>query len=196
MYTSVVFIPTMLLCTGSPVFAFNPQLEPQANTWKVEGYIDMTALEIMPASDMTTPFGVDVAIIGDGRVDFHAEIIATFTATDYDGDLMPDDGFYTPTMRFFDVFMGNAQWDETMFSPDLEFQVQSGLVTGWRCTLTTTMPSHPDLEFKFPSSPGTWIAIDERNDINLGTNSGIYSLRDGIVYEAIDFPWHLFYQPS
>jgi hypothetical protein len=63
----------------------------------------------------------------------------------------------------------------------LEFQIQSGLVTGVRVLLTDTMPSHPDLEFMFPASPGAWIATDERDGDNIGIISGSYALTDGEV---------------
>ena len=187
----VVFTAAVLLCTGSPVVAWNPQPEPPADSWKVEGFIDMTALEIMPTGT-ANPFGVDEAIIGDSEVDFHVGVIATFTAPDHDGDLKPDDGFYTATTRFFDVFIGNTHWDETMFSRDLGFQVQGRLVTGVRGVVCGTDHSQPDLEFMFPASPGAWLAIDERDGNNLGTISGSYVLRDGVVPERSDFPWQLF----
>ncbi len=191
-YASVVFSVAVLLCDCSPAVGFNPQPEPPANTWKVEGYIDMRPLEIIPTTDSAQPFSVDDSIIGDIEVKFHAAIIATFTAADHDGDLKPDDGFYRPTMRFFDVFIGNTHWDETMPSGDLEFQVQGGLVSGVRGTYTDTMPSHPDLKFMFPDSPGAWIATDERDGNNLGTISGSYALRDSVVVKRKNFPWYLF----
>ncbi len=151
----------------------------------------MTALEIMPTSGKKTPFGVDDSIIWDDKIDFSAGVIATFVAPNHDGDLRPDNGLYTPTIRYFNVFIGNTHWDETLFNSEPEFQVQGGLVTGVRFTITQTKPGHPDLECKYPSSPGRWNALDERDEINLGTISGNYVLRDGIVDEASDFPWHL-----
>ena len=42
---------------------------------------------------------------------------------------------------------------------------------------TITMPSHPDLEFMFLASPGTWVEKDDRYRNNVGTISGKYVLR-------------------
>ena len=78
------------LCGDSAV-GFNPQPEPPANQWGIEGFIDMTALKTAPTGS-TVPFGLDSEIIGDGLVDFSAGIKASFIAPDDDGDLKPDDG--------------------------------------------------------------------------------------------------------
>ena len=54
-----------------------------------------------------------------------------------------------------------------------------------RCVITNTTHAHPDLEFIFASSPGNWVATDERYGDNLGTISGTYALRDAIVLELL-----------
>lgn len=170
----------LLFSVNNSVVAFNPQLEPQSDTWLVEGFINMTALEISPTG-AAMPFGVDRTIIGDNQIDFRVGIIARFTAADSTGDGKPDDGTYTPKIERFRVQIGNTGWDETMPNHNLNFQVQRGAVTGVSVMLTETMPSHPDLEFMFPASPGTWVAKDERDEDNVGTIFGSYALRDGEV---------------
>ena len=47
------------------------------------------------------------------------------------------------------------------------------------------MPAHPDLSLALPASPGTWEALDKRDDANLGTVMGTYELRDGIIPEPM-----------
>ena len=161
-------VVAVLLCAGSPAVGFNPQPEPPANQWGVEGFIDMTALTTAPTG-AAMPFGVDSEIIGDDHVDFHAGIRASFIASDNDGDLKPDDGVYTATTGFFDVFVGDTRWSHTMFTRDFDFQLQRGVVTGVRGV--------------FPASPGEWVATDERFGDNLGTISGTHALRDSVVPE-------------
>ncbi len=170
----------LLFSVNNSVVAFNPQLEPPGDVWLVEGFINMTALEISPTG-AAMPFGVDRTIIGDNQIDFRVGIIARFTATDNTGDGKPDDGIYTPEMEHFRVQVGNTGWDETMPNHNLKFQVQRGMVTDVSVILTVTMPSHPDLEFMFSASPGAWVAKDERDEDNVGTISGSYALRDGEV---------------
>ena len=56
-------------------------------------------------------------------------------------------------------------------------------MTGVSVVITNTMPSHPDLSFMLPASPGQWEALDERDGYNAGSIMGTYVLRDGIVPE-------------
>jgi hypothetical protein len=172
----------VLLCVGNPALGFNPQPEPPANQWGVEGFIDLTALTAAPTS-AAMPFGVAPEIIGDDQVDFHGGIRASFIAPDNDGDLKPDDGVYTATTEFFDLVVGDTQWSHTMIVRDFDFQLQGGVITGVRGVITPTDIAHPDLEFMFPASPGEWVATDERYGVNLGTISGTYALRDAVVPE-------------
>jgi len=111
---SFTVITAILLWTAGSAFAFNPQPEPPAEQWGIEGFIDMTALTIEATGD-AIPFGLDPAIIGDDQIDFHAGIIASFIAPDNDGDLKPDDGIYRASTRFFDVSIGDTHWDNSMF---------------------------------------------------------------------------------
>jgi hypothetical protein len=175
-------ITAILLWTVGSALAFNPQPEPPAEQWGIEGFIDMTALTIASAGD-AIPFGLDPTIIGDDQIDFHAGIIASFIAPDNDGDLKPDDGIYMASTQFFDVFIGDTHWDHTLLAQDFDFQLQGGIVAGVSGWITDTMPSHPDLQFMFPSSPGEWMALDERDGNNLGTVSGTYTLRNAVVPE-------------
>lgn len=174
----------VLLCVGDSAVGFNPQPEPPANQWGIEGFIDMTALKTAPTGS-TVPFGVDSEIIGDDLVDFHAGIRASFIAPDDDGDLKPDDGLYAATTEFFDVVIGDTQWSHTIISRDFDLQLDRGVVTSVRCVISGTLREHPDLEFTLASSFGNWIATDERYGDNLGTISGTYALRDAIVLELI-----------
>lgn len=180
-FFAVVAAAAAVLFASRPAAAFNPQPEPPGDRWRVEGYIDMTAREIDPA-DTLTPFGVEPTIINDDEVDFHAGIIATFTAVDNTGDGSPDDGLYTPTMEYFYVQIGDTNWDATMPYRDLQFGVEAGLVASVQVVVTYTTP-HPDLAIFPPASPGTWLATDARGSVNLGTISGVYTLRDGVVPE-------------
>ena len=160
--------------------AFNPQPEPPADLWRIEGFINLTALEIATTgSDI--PFGVDEGLVADDIIDFRIAIVATFKAPDSSGDGKPDDGVYSPVIEYFRVQIGNTRWDETMPSEELALQVQHGLVTGVRAVVTATRPTHPDLALKFPASPGTWEATDDRDGVDLGTISGSYSLLDAEV---------------
>jgi len=180
-FASCAVITTILLWTAGSALGFNPQPEPPGDQWwGIEGFIDMTALTIEATGD-ATPFGLDPMIISDDQIDFHAGIIAGFIALDNDGDLKPDDGTYEASTRFFDVSIGDTHWDDSMFTNEFDFQLQAGIVTGVSGHFTYTMPSHPDLQFMFPSSPGQWVALDERNGNNLGTVSGTYTLRDAVV---------------
>ena len=177
---AAIVIVILLSGISSSALAFNPQPEPPANLWRVEGFINMTSLEISPTGD-AMPFAVDSTIVGDNIIDFRSGIIAKFTAPDNTGGGIPDDGTYTAEIEYFQVQIGDTGWDETMPTQNLEFQIQGGLVTGVRAVITETMPAHPDLEFNFPASPGAWIATDERDGDNIGTISGSYALMDGEV---------------
>jgi hypothetical protein len=170
----------LIFSISSSTIAFNPQPEPPGNVWRVEGFINMTALEILPTG-AAMPFGVDSAIIDDDHIDFRVGVIATFTAADSTGGGKPDDGIYTPDMEHFRVQIGNTSWDETMPNHDLEFLLQDGIVTGVSVVITDTMPSHPDFESNFPASPGTWVATDDRDRNYVGIISGSYALMDGEV---------------
>jgi hypothetical protein len=170
-----------LIAATTSAVAFNPQPEPPANQWSVQGFIDMTSLT-SEQTGAALPFGVPGSIIGDDQVDFRVGVIATFTAPAGPFGGTPADGLYTPILEYFQVQIGDTTWDETMLTPgDLEFQVAGGLVTGVGAVVTDTMPSHPDLLFSLPTSPGTWLAIDERDGTNLGTLSGEYALRNSAV---------------
>lgn len=177
---SCTVITAILLWTVGSALAFNPQPEPPADQWGIEGFVDMTALTIASTGD-AVPFGLDPTIIVDDQIDFNAAIIASFIAPDNDGDLKPDDGIYRASTRFFNVFIGDTHWEKSMFANDFDFQLQGGIVTGMSGWITETMPSHPDLQFMLPSSPGEWMALDERNGNNLGTVSGTYTLRTAVV---------------
>ncbi len=80
--------------------------------------------------------------------------------------------------------IGDTRWDETMIPAEsIAFELQGGLVIGISGMVTITRPEHPDLGFFLPRSPGTWVATDDRDGVNLGTISGNYELRDGVVPE-------------
>ena len=177
---SCTVITAILLWAVGSAFAFNPQPEPPADQWGIEGFIDMTALTVASTGD-AVPFGLDPMIIGDDQIDFYAGIIASFIAPDNDGDLKPDDGIYMASTQFFDVFIGDTHWDHTLLTQDFDFQLQGGIVTGVGGMITNTMPGHPDLQFMLPTSPGQWVALDERNGNNLGTVSGTYALRNAVI---------------
>jgi len=176
-YASFTIATVVLLCTVGSTFAFNPQPEPPANQWGVDGFIDMAGMATEPTS-VAMPFGLNHTIIGDDQIDFHARIIASFTAP---GDLKPDNGIYTASTRFFDVFIGDTHWDHTLITRDFDFQLQGGIVTGVRAEICPTLAGQPDLYFMFPASPGEWTALDERYGNNLGIVSGSYALRDVVV---------------
>ena len=176
----VVVAAVLLFCISGSAVAFNPQPEPPGDIWRVEGFINMTALEILPTG-AAMPFGVDSTIVGDSQIDFRVGVIATFTATDSTGAGTPDDGIYTPDTEYFRVQIGDTSWDETMPSQGLQFQIQGGIITGVSVVITDTMPAHPDLEFMFPASPGKWVATDDRNGDNVGSINGSYALMDGEV---------------
>ena len=143
----------------------------------------MSATFIDPGDD-GLPFGTDPAIVSDGQVDFSAGMIAMFDAPDNTGDLRPDDGLYVADVPYFRVQIGDTSWDETMLSSGmLEFEVMGGQVTGVSVVITDTMPSHPDLSFMLPASPGAWEALDEWDGHNAGSIAGTYALRDGIIPE-------------
>ncbi len=181
--TGLIVAVAVLVCASRPVVAFNPQPEPPADTWNVQGFVDMTALTSVPTG-AANPFNVDPTLIGDGLVDFHGGVIATFIAPTNAFTGKPEDGTYYPTMEYFRLQIGNTSWDETMIPAEsVEFQLQGGLVTGVSAVITITLLEHPDLEFFLPRSPGTWLATDDRNGVNLGTIFGNYDLRDGVVPE-------------
>jgi len=171
-------LASLLALTG-PAAAFNPQPEPSGR-WYVEGFIDMWADAIDP-TDTATPFGIDSAIVGDGALDFSAGVIARFNAA-ATADNNPEDGLYDVEFEYFHVRIGNTTWDETM-PGTIQFQVVDGLVAACSGAFTLTRPAHPDLSFALPSSPGTWQALDERGDVDLGLVTGTYSLRDAEVPE-------------
>lgn len=173
-----VSVASLLLLSGQAA-GFNPQPEPPGG-WYVEGYIDLWATAVDPTGS-TMPFGIDRGIVGDSTRDFSAAVIGRFDAPTT-GDGKPADGRYDVAFDVFRVRIGNTDWDETM--PGLiQFNVFDGMVTGCAGILTYTMPSHPDLSFALPASPGAWWAVDERDGENLGTLSGFYELRDGAVPE-------------
>ena len=161
--------------------AFTPRAGPLQDSWKIEGFIEMTAKTMDPAN-AKPPFDIDEAIVSNDVPDFYAGIIATFDAPD-DGVGRPNDGEYTAELQYFRVQIGNTNWDESMFSSDMLFQVGNGFVTGASVMFTYTMPAHPDLRFMFPASPGEWQAVDERDGHNVGTIGGTYELKDGTVPE-------------
>ena len=176
---SLVLGAVFLAC-GQAV-AFTPKPMP-LGTWYVEGFADLYAQTVEPG-DTKPPFGVDPAIVSDGEVDFSAGIIATFAAGDRDSDGRPDDGLYPANVDLFRLQIGNTTWDETMPASEMLLGVEGGLVTGVQIVITYTKPAHPDVEFLLPHSPGTWVALDERGDENLGSIAGNYVLRDAIVPE-------------
>ena len=173
---------SLMLCDQAA--AFNPQPEPPG-MWYVEGFVDMWATAVAPTG-AATPFGIDPDIAEDGVVDFSAEVIARFTAqTTSDGG--PADGQYDVVCEHFLLRIGDTTWDETM-PGTMQFQVVGGVVNGLNVAYTQTMPAHPDLSLALPTSPGTWGASDERDDrgnVDLGTVTGTYALRDGIVPEPM-----------
>lgn len=170
-----------LLCICGEAPAFNPQ-PGSPGQWRIEGFADLLATD-MDMTDTVPPFGLAPVIVGDDMVDFSAAIIAMFDAPDNDGDTRPDDGIYAMDLRYFRVQIGDTSWDEMMPGTDTMLQVQGGIVIGIGMTLTITVDDHPDLMISLPTSPGTWEALDERDGTNLGTVSGTYSLRDGVVPE-------------
>ncbi len=178
----------VVVCTSARVVAFNPQPEPPGDIWNVQGFVELAALTSAPTGE-ANPFHVDPSVIGDGLVDFHGGVIATFSAPTNPLTGKPQDGIVYPTINYFRLQIGDTGWDETMIPAEsIEFQLQGGLVTGMRGTLTVTRPGHPNLAFVLPSSPGTWVATDDRDGVNLGTISGNYDLRDGVVPEPGTWP--------
>jgi PEP-CTERM motif-containing protein len=178
--SGAVISVTLLSVFAGQAGAFNPQPEPPGDLWKVEGFIDLWTQVIDPTTE-EMPFGIDQDIVGDSIVDFESEVIARFSAPITGGD-QPADGVYDAVFEYFQVRIGNTTWDQTM-PGSIQFKLTDGVVTGWSGIYTDTMPEHPDLSFMFPASPGTWEALDERNDVNLGVVKGTYSLRDGTVPE-------------
>ena len=143
---AVVAAAVVLWGAGNSVVAFNPQPEPPADTWNVQGFVDMTALTSVPTG-AAHPFHVDPSIIGDGLVDFYGGVIATFVAPTNAFTGKPEDGIYHPDMRYFRLQIGDTNWDEAMIPAEsIAFQLQGGLVVGIRGVLTETLLSHPDLE--------------------------------------------------
>ena len=174
-----------VLIPGTAAWAFNPQPEPPPQfgfDWRIEGFVDMLADTYVP-TDNNMPFGLPRTIADDPDVDFSAGLIAGFDAPDSNGDMMPDDGLYEGHLMLFDLTIGDTMWDQTMDNAMPMIQVRNGLVIGLAFTYTDTMPSHPDLTFELPSSPGLWQAVDEVDGDSKGMIGGTYSLRDGIVPE-------------
>lgn len=158
---------------------FNPQPEPPGK-WYVEGYIDMWTLAVDPTGT-EMPFGIDRDIVGDAVADFSAGVIARFDAPST-VDSKPTDGLYDVEFEYFRLRIGDTAWDETM-PGTIQFHVFGGEVNDCWGVVTVTMPEHPDLSFELAASPGTWNALDERDDVDLGVVTGTYSLRDGKVPE-------------
>ncbi len=178
-YMIVCVSVALLLVRCGQAAGFNPQPEPPGK-WYVEGYIDLWAQAVDPTGT-EVPFGIDRDIVGDAVVDFSAGVIARFDApSTADGKLV--DGLYDAEFEYFLVRIGDTTWDETM-PGTIQFQVSGGEVNDCWGVITTTMPGHPDLSFALAASPGTWNALDERDDVDLGVVTGTYSLRDGIVPE-------------
>jgi len=182
--TACVAISLLLvLCGQAAAEGFNPQPEPPGS-WSVEGYIDMW-IEVADQTTAAMPFGINPDIVGDSDVDFSAGIIARFDA-DTTADEKPVDGEYSAELQFFQVQIGNTNWDETMPNTGILLEVTGGVVSGMGGNMTCTVPAHPDLEFWLPTSPGQWEARDERSDrdeVDLGLIRGTYALRDGVVPE-------------
>jgi len=175
-----VAVAAVFAACGQAV-AFTPQpVRPGA--WYVEGFADMYA-ETMEPTGADPPFGIDPTIMSDAEVDFPAGIIATFEAGDRDNDGSPDDGLYPANMDLFRLRIGDTTWNETMPAGEMFVAVNGGLVTGVQVVVTDMMPSHPDLKFTLPNSPGAWAALDERGQKNLGSLLGSYVLRDATVPE-------------
>ena len=167
-----------LLVLGGQAAGFNPQPEPPAS-WYVEGYIDMWAQAIDPTG-AEMPFGIDPYIVGDAMLDFSAGVIARFDAPTAAAADKPVDGLYDADFEYFGLQIGDTTWDQTMPSA-IQFQVVGGVVNGSTGIYTDTLPAHPDLSFALPASPGSWVAQDKRDDVDLGVITGTYSLRDGEV---------------
>jgi len=176
----IVAVAAVFAVCGQAV-AFTPKSVPQG-AWYVEGFADMYA-DPMDPSSADPPFGIDPTTVGGDEVDFAAGIIATFAAGDRDGHGRPDDGLYPANVDLFRLRIGDTTWDETMPAGQMYLAVKGGLVTGVQVPITDTMPSHPDLKFMLPNSPGAWEALDERDGKNLGSITGTYVLRDAIVPE-------------
>jgi len=173
--TSAAYAPPVGPPAGG---AFTPR-QGLPGEWRVEGYIDLSAEAINPTNGQM-PFGVDPSITNGVFVDFSAGIVAMFNAPDAEGDGKADDGLYDVSLDYFRLRIGDTMWDETL--PDsIQFQVNGGLVMGVRGAVSPTVREHPDVSFALPTSPGTWEALDERGDVNHGTITGIYLLRDGVV---------------
>ena len=154
--------------------------------WHVEGYVDLSAQTINPMNGLI-PFGVDPAITNGVFVDFSAGVMAMFNAPDAEGDSKADDGLYDVSLDHFRLRIGDTMWDE-MLPDSIQFQVDGGLVVGVRGAISPTVREHPDVSFALPTSPGTWEALDERDDVNHGTITGVYLLRDGVVSEPASLP--------
>jgi hypothetical protein len=163
---------------------------PQATSpgqWRIEGFAALLTTK-MEATNPSLPFGLDRSIVSDGIVDFSAAFRGSFFAPDNTGDGFPDDGFYTLALEEFIVQIGDTSWDETMPATRVEVQINQGLAIGIDFAITPTLRSHPDLRFRHPTSPGTWEALDERDDENNGTVSGTYTLTDGLIAPPQSIP--------
>ena len=170
----------LVLC--SQAAAFEPQPEP-LGWWYVEGFVDMWVTAVDPTGE-ETPFDIDRDMASDGVMDFSAEVIARFAAASTADD-EPVDGQYDVVVEHFLLRIGDTTWDETMPGTMMQFNVIGGVVNGLDVAYTCTMPAHPDLSLALPASPGTWEALDKRDDANLGTVMGTYELRDGIIPEPM-----------
>ncbi len=175
----LVLLMTSAAYAPPPVSGYLTPQQGLPGQWSVEGYIDLSAEAIDP-TNAKMPFGVDPSIINGVFVDFSAGMVAMFDAPDAQGDQKPDDGLYDVSLDYFRLRIGDTMWDETMPAA-IQFQVNGGLVLGVSAHYTITMPAHPDFSTAPPASPGTWEALDERDDVNHGTITGIYVLRDGVV---------------
>lgn len=151
--------------------------------WEVAGQAELLVMEVL-AEDDQTPFGLDPSLAADSRIDFRANVAATFDAPDNNGDRLPDDGDYAASLGLFRLRIGDTAWDEGQPANDVVIRVRGGVVIGAAFRITETLPAHPDLIFDLPASPGPWAAIDERDGVLVGTVTGIYQLpqvlfRDG-----------------
>jgi len=173
--TSAAYAPPVGPPAGG---AFTPR-QGLPGEWHVEGYVDLSA-ETINQMNGVTPFGVDSAITNGVFIDFSAATIAMFNAPDAEGDGKADDGLYDVSLDYFRLRIGDTMWDETL-PGSIQFEVNGGLVMGVGGAISPTVHEHPDVSFALPTSPGTWEALDERGDVNHGTITGIYVLRDGGV---------------
>lgn len=178
-------VMAVVLVAGT-AWGFNPQPEPPAYPgwdWMGMGFADLVATG-WDRADTTDAFGIPESIVGGGGMaDFVAGMVVLFDAPDNTGSGTPDDGTYAGEFAYFDLRIGDTNWSHTLGDNAVDVKVVGGIVVGLGCWITETLLAHPDFESFLPSSPATWIATDERNDVLTGHISGEYTLRDGIVPE-------------